>query len=224
MSVTALGASSTVVSSGPCPAGCKCQGCRDADLKAKAFGSPNKGASPLDTVEISHQAKSLADKGESVGANGKPLDEPQQKQVKELKDRDREVRQHEAAHLAAAGGNATGGPSYTYQKGPDGQQYAVGGEVNVDTSDEKTPEATLRKMEQIQRAALAPAEPSGQDHSVAAAAAAKAAQARQEIAAANGPDSASVHRTAKPDAVNGKRSSYESDHESTRGRQLDLVA
>lgn len=127
--------------------------------------------------------KSTAQSGKSTAQNDKPLDETQQKEVAKLKDRDREVRQHEAAHLAAAGGHATGGPSFTYEKGPDGKQYAVGGEVNVDTSEEKTPEATLRKMQQIQRAALAPAEPSGQDHSVAAAASQKAAEARREIAA-----------------------------------------
>ncbi len=45
-----------------------------------------------------------------------------------------------------------------------------------------TPEETLRNMQQVQRAALAPADPSGQDRKVAARAAAIAAKAQGEIA------------------------------------------
>ena len=40
------------------------------------------------------------------------LSEEEQQQVEELAKRDLEVRQHEQAHLAAAGGHARGGPSY----------------------------------------------------------------------------------------------------------------
>jgi hypothetical protein len=61
--------------------------------------------------------------------------------------------------------------------------YAVGGEVPIDLSPvADNPQATLQKAAAIQRAALAPAEPSGPDRQVAAQAAALAAQARQEIA------------------------------------------
>jgi hypothetical protein len=45
------------------------------------------------------------------------------------------------------------------------------------------PVATLRKMEVVQRAASAPASPSGADRQVAAAAAQQAQQARAEMAA-----------------------------------------
>ena len=72
--------------------------------------------------------------------------------------RDREVRAHEQAHKSVAGGHARGGPFYEFQNGPDGQQYAVGGYVNIDTSEEGTPEATLQKAAVVRRAALAPAE------------------------------------------------------------------
>ncbi len=107
----------------------------------------------------------------------------EQDQVTKLKARDAEVRQHEAAHLAAAGQYATSGASYTYQKGPDGNNYAIGGEVSISTgSISGDPEATLQKAQTIQRAALAPAEPSSQDQKVAAEAAKMAAQARMEIA------------------------------------------
>lgn len=114
--------------------------------------------------------------------NGKELDQQQFEQVQELKQRDREVRQHEQAHLAAAGSHAQGGPSFSFQQGPDGKRYAVGGEVQIDTSPVAgDPQATIQKAQQIQAAATAPAEPSSQDRRVAAAAAQMASEARIEL-------------------------------------------
>lgn len=103
-------------------------------------------------------------------------------QVAKLKQIDRQVRQHEQAHLAAAGGMATSGASYTYQKGPDGVNYAVGGEVSISVSPGRTPEESLRRAETIRAAALAPADPSGQDRAVAAQATKMAMEARMEMA------------------------------------------
>mgnify|MGYP000156212182 CR=1 FL=1 len=106
----------------------------------------------------------------------------QEKTIQKLRARDQEVRAHEQAHAAAAGGLAKGGPSFTYERGPDGKQYAVGGEVNIDTSPVAgDPEATIRKAQQIRSAALAPADPSSQDRAVAASASGIEAQARQEL-------------------------------------------
>ena len=106
----------------------------------------------------------------------------EQLEIAELASRDREVRAHEQAH-AAVGGAYAGAPTYTYSRGPDGKRYAIGGEVSIDSSPiPNDPEATLRKMELVQRAALAPAEPSAQDRRVAAQAAAQATQARAELA------------------------------------------
>jgi len=106
----------------------------------------------------------------------------QEKQVvAKLQARDRAVKAHEQAHVAAGGGLVISGPSYTYQKGPDGVNYAVGGEVNIDTSKETNPEATLQKAQQIRRAALAPADPSAQDRAVAAQATQLATEARVEL-------------------------------------------
>ena len=76
-----------------------------------------------------------------------------------------------------------GAPTYSFKRGPDGQRYAVSGEVSIDTAPvPNDPEATLRKMEIVLRAALAPIEPSAQDLRVAALAQAQAAQARVELA------------------------------------------
>lgn len=101
-------------------------------------------------------------------------------ELQKLALRDREVRAHEAAHKGAAGqyGGAT---EYTYTRGPNGRQYATGGEVAIDVSVPGDPKEALRKAETIQRAALAPAKPSGQDRAVAARAAQMAAEARAEL-------------------------------------------
>lgn len=117
-------------------------------------------------------------------ANPDGLTDDERKELEQLKARDREVRAHEQAHLAAAGSYARGGPTYTYQRGPDQQLYAVGGEVQIDTSEVPgDPQATIAKAQVIRRAALAPAEPSSQDRAVAAEAAQMAAAARMELAA-----------------------------------------
>ncbi|MGC6418345.1 MAG: putative metalloprotease CJM1_0395 family protein [Bradymonadia bacterium] len=104
-----------------------------------------------------------------------------QQRVAELAQRDAEVRAHEQAHKSAAGGHG-GAISLSYETGPDGKRYAVAGEVPVDISPIKgDPSATIQKMQTIQRAALAPAEPSSADRRVAARAAQYANQARVEL-------------------------------------------
>ena len=103
-------------------------------------------------------------------------------QIKELKVRDTEVRIHEQAH-ASVGGQYAGSPSYEYQRGPDGTNYAVGGEVQIDVAEiEGDPQATIEKMQTVRAAALAPAEPSGADRSIAADATQKLAAAQAELA------------------------------------------
>lgn len=109
------------------------------------------------------------------------LTEEDRQKVEELKRRDLEVRAHEQAH-AAAGGPYAGAPRFRFVRGPDGKFYAVAGEVSIDTSAVPgNPRATIRKMQQVKRAALAPQEPSAQDRRVAAEAERKILQARQEI-------------------------------------------
>lgn len=111
----------------------------------------------------------------ATNTSGEPLTKEQESQVRELKRRDAEVKAHEQAH-AAVGGAYASAPKYTYTKGPDGKKYAIGGEVQIDTSPERTPDATIRKMDVVIAAALAPAEPSSQDRAVAR----QAQQQRQE--------------------------------------------
>lgn len=102
--------------------------------------------------------------------------------IEKLASRDREVRAHEQAH-AAVGGQYAGAANYSYQRGPDGINYAVGGEVPISlSSGNGDPRQVLASAEQVRRAALAPAEPSAQDRSVAAAATVVATQARIDLA------------------------------------------
>ena len=103
--------------------------------------------------------------------------------IAELSARDREVRAHEQAH-AAVGGKYAGAPSFSFERGPDGVNYAVSGEVPISLpriGDD--PQAALRAAEQVRQAALAPAEPSAQDQRVAAQAAQIAVEARAELVA-----------------------------------------
>lgn len=158
----------------------------------RAAQAPITAAQPL-ADEQSASAREEADKPADSSANpdkvksreGEPS--PQQQRLEQLEiaklvSRDQEVRTHEQAH-AAVGGRYAGAPSYTYERGPDGKRYAVGGEVGIDTSPiPSDPEATLRKMEVVIRAALAPAEPSAQDRQVAAQAQAQMAEARAQLA------------------------------------------
>ena len=87
----------------------------------------------------------------------------EQRQLRELQATDRRVRAHERAHQAA-GGQYAGAASFEYEKGPDGQRYAVAGEVPIDVSPESDPQATIDKLEVVRRAALAPGDPSARDH------------------------------------------------------------
>lgn len=109
------------------------------------------------------------------------LSDEEQVQISQLKARDTKVRQHELAHLSASAGLNVSGASFTYQKGPNGVNYAVGGDVKIDTSPGRTPEETLARAETIVDAALAPVDPSPVDRSVAAMAQNMAQQAKIEL-------------------------------------------
>lgn len=114
--------------------------------------------------------------------NKKELTAEQQQEVQKLKLIDSEVKAHEQAHLAAAAGISASAPSYTYQEGPDGKKYAVGGEVSVSFSKGKDPQENIAKAETMRAAALAPSDPSSQDMAVAQQAEQIIAEAEQQLA------------------------------------------
>lgn len=141
-------------------------------------------STPLQPLSLPKAGAELQPSGEkSVPAqeNNFEFNEQQQAEIKRLKKVDGEVKAHEAAHKNA-GGQYAGSASFSYTVGPDGNRYAVGGEVSIDVAPIKgDPEATLAKLDVVIAAALAPVKPSAQDRKVAAAAVAARNQARAEL-------------------------------------------
>lgn len=102
------------------------------------------------------------------------------KVVDELVKTDSLVRAHEEAHQAA-GGSLVHGKSFGYTTGPDGKQYVISGDVQIDISPiDGDPRATVQKMQQVIRAAMAPSDPSPQDRNVVAVASSIAIKASAE--------------------------------------------
>lgn len=134
---------------------------------------------------------------ESAGKEDAEQRQKEQQEIQQLKSRDQEVRTHEKAH-ASTGGQYAGAPQYEFTTGPDGKRYATDGEVSIDISSAQSPEQTLRKMQQVRAAALAPAQPSPQDLEVAAEASQKAFDARKEIAEANRKEVAAAGTSSEP--------------------------
>ena len=106
-----------------------------------------------------------------------------QRAVDKLRQIDRAVRAHEQAHLAVGSDLVRGGPSYSYATGPDNKRYAIAGEVSIDTSPGRTPKETIPKAQHIRATAMAPADPSPQDHAVAAEAARMESEAHTALLA-----------------------------------------
>ncbi|CAM4107377.1 putative metalloprotease CJM1_0395 family protein [Campylobacter armoricus] len=118
-------------------------------------------------IQNSTEDKKNNNEEKTQKVNGKELSEEEVRQVRELEKIDREVKAHEAAHMAA-GGALAGGASYGYTRGPDNRMYAIEGEVPIKMQKGNTPEETIANAMQIIAAAMAPADPSPQDYKVAA--------------------------------------------------------
>jgi hypothetical protein len=131
---------------------------------------------PADKVTLSPEARGQ-------------LTAEQERRVVELQQRDTHVRAHEAAHQAA-GGDLTGPASFSYELGPDGRSYAVGGEVPVQARSGRTPDETIAIARRVRAAALAPSDPSSADLAAASAASqveGRALQQKRQLAR-QGPD------------------------------------
>jgi hypothetical protein len=142
---------------------------------AGAYSQPRR-ADDRDDSEQTASAKPADDKK----AAKQQLTPADRQLIAELQSRDREVHAHEGAHKAV-GGALVGNATFSYQTGPDGRRYAIGGEVSIDSGAEREPRATIAKMQRVVAAALAPAEPSAQDRSVAGQARSTMANAQMEL-------------------------------------------
>lgn len=154
-----------------------------ADSINRKKSSSGNSQTKSDSTSQTGQSKSSA-KSEITAAT--ELTNSEKSEVRQLKNRDAEVRAHEQAHIRTGGSLIRGGASYEYTTGPDNKRYAIGGEVGIDTSPVKNdPEATIIKGQHIKRTALAPREPSSQDYAVASKAQRMITAAQMELARMN---------------------------------------
>lgn len=185
-----------------------------AEEKGRAEAERRRDDDPS-TAEARREKRDVArPEGKRPGNAQSP---EEQAQIAALRKRDADVRAHERAHQMAAGGLA-GGATYTYQRGPDGQLYAIGGEVPISVGPGRTPEETIQRARTVRSAALAPASPSGPDRAIAAAASSMEAQALQEINARESEPAKGDRRTEAYEAMS------RSGEAKPEGRSLDVVA
>lgn len=155
---------------------------RDAEANNERDpGGSNDGDANSYAQTEEREKQGSSEESQSNSAATTRLSDEDRAIIDQLKVRDREVRLHEAAH-AAVGGRYAGSPSFDYSRGPDGKNYATGGEVSISTSPVPgDPQATIEKARIVQAAALAPAQPSAQDRQVAAEAAQMELQAQSDL-------------------------------------------
>jgi hypothetical protein len=125
-------------------------------------------ASSFDTASTPISQSNEKKEPEKEEAKSSELSNNEKHKISSLVARDAHVRAHEAAHIAAGGSAIKGGAAFTYQEGPDGKLYAIGGEVSIDLSSGSSHQETISKMQQVRSAALAPSDPSPADLKVAA--------------------------------------------------------
>jgi hypothetical protein len=119
----------------------------------------------LEISQIVAQERIAKQRGSPTNLDG--LTAREEALVLELRRDDQEVRAHELAHYYT-GRPHTSEPQFWLVVGPDGKRYAVAGHVQFDLAPIRgDAEATMRKYEQLRRAALAPRVPSPFDYKVA---------------------------------------------------------
>ncbi len=102
----------------------------------------------------------------AASKNDAELSDSERAALDRLRQRDQQVRQEEQAHAAIAG-DLAGPISYTYQRGPDGRNYAVGGSVPLRVQTSGDPDEAARVGARLAAAAHGAVNPSGADLSAA---------------------------------------------------------
>jgi len=127
----------------------------------------------------------LARRGDSIElhiGSGGELSGTERRVVEKLQARDRAVRARAEAQRTAAGQIYRGGPVYKYTTGPDGKQYAVDAEVQIESGAGRTPAETIERAQLAARTALAGPAPTDADRRAAARAQLIAAEAQRATA------------------------------------------
>lgn len=183
----------------------------DKPQESKANGAV-LGAKDSKRTEPASASQNPAQSG---GSSNAQQDAAVQQQIQELVQIQNKVIVHEQAHMAV-GGSLAGGASYSYTNGPDGKRYITGGEVSISIPSVDDPEEQIRLMGRVRAAALAPADPSPQDRSVAASASAREGQAAMELARKRA--QAAYGGTSEDKASSGT----EKSNKAASGSQLDI--
>jgi len=132
-------------------------------------GTPDR----LTTRAITPQAGDAQASKSPAGAGAKipgQLSPAEKREVAELQRRDREVRDEEERHKAAAGKFA-GEPQYVYRRGPDGKLYAVEGKVPINVNVTGTADDRTAALRRVEAAAVSVQSPSSGDFKAVATAA-----------------------------------------------------
>jgi hypothetical protein len=108
------------------------------------------------------------------------LSDAQKKALEKFEQRDAEVKAHELAHQTNSGGLA-GAASYTYQQGPDGKMYAIGGSVPITFKSGSTPQESIKNAKAIASATTSPDAPSSRDFSLLSSAKMMQLKAEQQL-------------------------------------------
>ena len=155
-----------------------------ADQRGVWAGSPGPRSAQVSRpdAKVGEEARGASASGGVSSSRASELTPEELRVVRQLEQTDRKVRAHEQAHLSVGADLVRGGATYGYAVGPDNKRYAVSGEVSIDASPGKTPVETIPKAQHIRATALAPVDPSAQDHRVAAAASQMEIDARMELA------------------------------------------
>ena len=119
----------------------------------------------IEKLEEKDKIESVGKKDYIEASTNKYDDDDFARVLEKFKNKDAEIRTHEQVHASI--GHTTAPISYSYQQGPDGKMYAVGGSVRLETSMPDDPKAAAFKLDILQKAASAPSNTSGADNAIA---------------------------------------------------------
>ena len=139
-------------------------------IRAAGGGDQQPAAAAPAVGNAARPPAGKADEAAAVGPAGarlpNQLSDEEKRVVEALRRRDAAVRREEEAHAAVAGKYGSP-PVYTYERGPDGRLYRVGGAVAINATVSGDPEELRRAGSRITAAAFAPVRPSSADRSAA---------------------------------------------------------
>lgn len=142
--------------------------------KPSQTSQPSFSAATVPTPTLQTQQKSNPLSTNTLGLSPSELaeifglDSNENQVINELQAADAGVRAHEAQHFRAAGGLVQGTAEFDYVEGPDGNLYAVGGQVEINPTNGVTdPAKQASDAATLYNAATAPADASAQDLAVA---------------------------------------------------------